>query len=81
MYIISLIVGENFNATVITQYKALTGGQLNPAQVFGEFSKWFPDLTQMFPIHKARFFKRGSSAHWESPPMRQSKRLSKRPIL
>ena len=79
LFVTLFLVEEKFNAAVITQYKAMACGQLSAKQVFGDFSKCFPDLSEMFPIHKARFFKRGSSAHWESPPMRQSQRLSSRP--
>lgn len=74
-------IGKNFNATVVIQYKAMASSQLDAKQVFGDAARCMPDLTQIFSVHKARFFKRGSSAMWASPPMRQSRRLSKKPNI
>ena len=68
---IMLFTGHQLSAAVVTQYKAIATGTLNAGHVLGKFENYTPDLTQLFKVHKPSFFKRTSSAMWNSPPIKQ----------
>ena len=68
---LSYVSGPHLTAAIITQYKNMQQAVIKPKSVFGVFKNHCPDLAKMFDVHKARFFKRTSSANWSTPPLRR----------
>lgn len=63
--------GTAFNTTVVTQYRQTETGQLDPRSLFGTFDNATADLFSIFPVHKARFGNRTSSAKWPTAPLKE----------
>lgn len=65
------LTDTKFKMAIKAQHHKVKSGELDPAKELGLFTKHFPDLCKLFRVHKPRFFKRTSSAHWDSPPLKR----------
>ncbi|XP_067935354.1 inner centromere protein A-like isoform X2 [Watersipora subatra] len=65
--------GDQLNRAVVVQYEDTRNNFKRSNEILGTFRKYTPDLTELFKVHKPRFFKRTSSANWSSPPIKEQR--------